>query len=417
MRFFSQHINTIFLLFIALALGAIAMQLALNATPRSSEPVVVYIDPEGGRQQAQQQPTQTIPPYTPFASWTPTRTLKPPPTFEPPTPTRQPSATPSATPTATLDLSISVEGLRGIETPTPSSGAAADCSVRDDWSGQHTVQRNQALTQIAAQYNTSVEILVAGNCLANANLIVEGQVLRIPGTGQGLDPAPSARTAGGVSIPPSAPAPAVGSGGAFPGIQESACLPFEALTPFDGSQTVPGDGELTFNWRGTQGTRNLLRVIRPDGSMYEQVVELRQNATVDNYKNLPMAGEYRWYVYPLDVNFQQFCPEGGPWRFVKSAAATQTPTVTPTIEQVVASFVVLKNTPPDLTVQLVNTSKATGAGTPFVYFTWTFNNNLPTTYGEQPFYTFPAAGQYLVTLTISNDAGTKHTTQQVVTVP
>ncbi|GAB4343814.1 MAG: hypothetical protein Kow00117_22280 [Phototrophicales bacterium] len=42
--------------------------------------------------------------------------------------------------------------------------------------------------------------------------------------------------------------------------------------------------------------------------------------TVNFALDLPSAeGQYTWYVYPLDLNFQQIpCREGGPWHFHKS---------------------------------------------------------------------------------------------------
>jgi hypothetical protein len=43
--------------------------------------------------------------------------------------------------------------------------------------------------------------------------------------------------------------------------------------------------------------------------------------------NIPDAGTYTWYVYPLDSNFQQInCHEGGPWKFTKAQMPTPTPT-------------------------------------------------------------------------------------------
>jgi len=242
---------------------------------------------------ATQRPAQTIPPNTPLATLTPSRTLRPPPTIEPPTITLAPSSTPSITPTATIEINISIPGLRGAESPTPTS--TAGCEPRKDWKLTYTVQRNDALINIAALYNTTVDELMKGNCLRDKNVLVIGQVLKVPGKTQPVTP-------------------------------EVACIPFELQTPFDGSMNNPNSGNLTFNWRGPRAIRNLIRIFRPDGSKFEVVVELRQSEVVNTAQDLPAEGWYTWYVYPLDRNFVQVCPEGGPWRFFKQLSPTLTPT-------------------------------------------------------------------------------------------
>ncbi len=91
--------------------------------------------------------TETIPPYTPLPSLTPSQTLRPPPTFEPPTATRPATLTPTVTLTSTVDLSVSIPGLRGAETPTPTS--TAGCELRKDWKLRYTVVAFDALAKIA----------------------------------------------------------------------------------------------------------------------------------------------------------------------------------------------------------------------------------------------------------------------------
>jgi LysM repeat protein len=237
--------------------------------------------------------TETIPPYTPLATLTPSQTLRPPPTFEPPTRTPAPTLTPIITPTATLNLNIAIPGLHGLETPTPST--TPGCVPRKDWKLRYTVQRGDALARIADHYSTTVQQLVAANCLTDPNVIVIGQELRVPGEIQPVEPAVE-------------------------------CVPWEVLTPIDNSFAIPGAGQMTFNWRGPRAPRNLIRVIKPDGGTYEQVIELRQNQTID-LADIPLAGTYTWYVFPLDWNFAQVsCKEGGPWHFTKEAAPTPTPT-------------------------------------------------------------------------------------------
>jgi LysM repeat protein len=226
----------------------------------------------------------TIPPYTPLPSLTPSQTLLPPPTFAPPTQTPVPSFTPSTTPTPTVDYSVSIPGLHGAETPTPST--TPGCQVNKDWNLIYEVKVNDTLSSIASMYGTYPDDLALNNCLTDANLITVGQQLHVPGSAQ--------------------PQPTVD------------CPPWEALTPFNGSMNIPTMGQITFNWRGPNGVRNLLRVRRPDGSLFERVIELRQNETVDIAENFRLGGTYSWYIYPLDFNFRQIaCLEGGPWIFTK----------------------------------------------------------------------------------------------------
>jgi LysM repeat protein len=240
-------------------------------------------------------PTETIPPYTPLPTLTPSQTLLPPPTFEPPTATPTATTIPTQTPTATTDVSVSIPGLHGAETPTPST--TPGCEPRQDWKLTYTVQFDDTLSAIADKYGTWVEELVEGNCIKDKNLIVVGQVLRVPGETQPYQP-------------------------------EVECVPWQVLTPIDGAVTVPADGSITFNWLGPAAPINLIRIYRPDGTTHEIVIELRQNETVNLNEFLSLEGTYTWYVYPLGRDFQQIeCLEGGPWTFYKPESSTPTPTV------------------------------------------------------------------------------------------
>ena len=215
---------------------------------------------------------------------TATATLLPPPTFQPPTSTPMPTLVPSVTPTSVSEINVSIPGLQGAETPTPSS--TPGCEPRKDWKLTYTVQFDDALSRIADKYGIWVDDLAEANCITDKNVIVVGQVLRVPGDSQP--------------------------------VEQITCDPWEALTPFNGSATVPADGTITFNWRGPQSPKSLIRIFRPDGTTYEQLVELRQNDTVNLTTNLPDEGTYTWYVYPLGNDFLQIqCLEGGPWIFYK----------------------------------------------------------------------------------------------------
>jgi hypothetical protein len=106
------------------------------------------------------------------------------------------------------------------------------------------------------------------------------------------------------------------------------CKPWEVLTPINDTLAIAGDGQLTFNWRGPRAPHNLVRIVKPNGSYHEVVVDLRQNATIDLAEDLPDAGAHTWYVYPLGDDYRQIpCLEGGPWRFSKAPKPTPTPTL------------------------------------------------------------------------------------------
>lgn len=254
------------------------MQARLNFSQQVSTPVTV-----SETAQPEVLPSETIPPSTPLPSVTPSLTLRPPPTFEPPTPTILPSVTSTQTPQPTLDVGdTGASSIRGLESPTPSS--TPGCEPRSDWQLQYEVQLGDTLTQIAELYGVSIWELADANCIADTNVIVSGQRLRVPG---GSHPQPTIE-----------------------------CVSWEVLTPIDGAYNVDGRGQLTFNWRGPTAPRNLIRVIQPDGEIWERVIDLRQNETINLATELPQVGTHTWYVYPLDMNFQQIsCREGGPWVF------------------------------------------------------------------------------------------------------
>jgi LysM repeat protein len=298
MRFALKYLHTLLLMVIAALLGAILMRMSLAPAPAVPDqaniaPADQQQQPEATDAADEATATETIPPHTPLATLTPSRTLRPPPTFELPTATLPPTNTPTITPTQGIDLSVSIPGLRGAETATPSS--TPGCQPRADWQLTYEVQANDALAKIAERYNTSVNELAQANCLSDPNVIRIGQRLRVPGA-------------------------------AHPSQPRYECVQWEILTPVDGTQAVQGSGSLTFNWRGPRTPYNLIRIIKPDNSVFEVVVELRQNEQID-LADIPLGGWHTFYIYPLDENFVQIgCKEGGPWRFLKNARPTDTPT-------------------------------------------------------------------------------------------
>ncbi len=164
----------------------------------------------------------------------------------------------------------------GWRSPTPTG--TPGCEPRKDWKLTYTVQPNDALARIAERYGTYANTLAQANCIADPNVISVGQVLRVPGDVQPAD-------------------------------QVYDCN-WTLLTPQNGTLAISGSGTLTFDWRGPRAPRNLIRIYKPDGSTYEDVIELRQNETID-LSVIPNAGTYTWYVYPLDQNFVADCLSRG----------------------------------------------------------------------------------------------------------
>lgn len=276
---------------------AFAAVFAVLHDASSADPALLAATQSTGTTGPTRIPSQTpdptiVPTQTPLATFTPSQTLLPPPTFEPPTNTLPPPPPPSVTPTFT-PIFGAVPGLIGLATDTPTGGPGS-CTSRKDWKLAYTVQANDALIKIAALYNTTADQLAQGNCLSNANQIYVGEVLKVPGAAQPTTP-------------------------------EFVCIPIQGLTPMDYAVNIAGSGQLIFHWYGPITPRNLVRVFAPDGTKYEFEVDLKQDYSVD-LTTLPQAGQYTWYVYPLDLYFRGVCTGGGPWHFSKDAAPTATPT-------------------------------------------------------------------------------------------
>ena len=241
-----------------------------------------------------------IPPFTPLASLTPSPTLRPPPTFEPPTLTPTITPEPSVMPEPTVNLEVNIPGLQGLWTETPMPGEEI-CEPREDWTLEYQVQPGDAVASIASRYNTFTETLAEGNCLNDASLIRVGQWLLVPGD-------------------------------AHPGTQSSVCEPWELLTPFNGAVTIPGEGTITFNWRGPEALRYLVRVWNNDNAsgdfVAEYLVELRNDYTLD-LSELPDGGVYSWRVYPLGREFLQIDCVESHYSIFSKAEAPPTPAILP----------------------------------------------------------------------------------------
>jgi LysM repeat protein len=248
-------------------------------------------------------PSETLLPATPLLSPTPTNTLRPAPTFEPPTATPAPSNTPLPTATQAILVNVNIPGIRGAETATPTT--TPGCVKNPNWRLTYEVQFNDTLTVIAQKFSTNIYALAEGNCLADADILRTGQVLLVPGDALPVQP-------------------------------RYVCEPIVLLQPVNSESNIvetvlmPNEGNIVFNWRGPRTPRNLIRVMQPSGKVWEKMVEVRQNETVDLYKEFKEAGWHEIWIVPLDENFVQVCQEYGGWRFFKEkVAATETPTPTP----------------------------------------------------------------------------------------
>src|SRR5690606_37632533 len=90
----------------------------------------------------------------------------------------------------TSEITVEVTQDDNLENPIPTSTQIVTvvsiddtstnyCIPRSDWE-RYTVTPGDTLTAIAARSNTTVDTLVVGNCLNDANLISPGQVMFIP---------------------------------------------------------------------------------------------------------------------------------------------------------------------------------------------------------------------------------------------
>lgn len=128
------------------------------------------------------------------------------------------SASPTPTPTlATLPITPT---LPPIVIPLPPTAIIPPCVPRTDWVYTYVIQSGDTLFSIAQRFGLTLAQLQSGNCIANANQIFVGQVLRVP-----FPPPPPPNT----PIPPSATPT---KGGIGPTLQPtSTTIPFITDTP------------------------------------------------------------------------------------------------------------------------------------------------------------------------------------------
>ncbi len=114
-------------------------------------------------------------------------------------------------PTNRTTATAIAQGGRPAEALTPSVAAnvtpsptAEACTPRSDWAFTYTVVPGDTVASLARRTGTTVDMLATGNCLANANLIYVGQVLRVP-----VSPQPLPATAKRIVFPAGATTVAV----------------------------------------------------------------------------------------------------------------------------------------------------------------------------------------------------------------
>jgi hypothetical protein len=93
-----------------------------------------------------------------------------------PTDTPAPTVAASATPDPNLIPSVTPIGAA---TATPLPGTPAVCAIPGGWF-PYIVQAGDTLTDLAARSNSTVQELVARNCLASPDAIFVGQTLYVP---------------------------------------------------------------------------------------------------------------------------------------------------------------------------------------------------------------------------------------------
>jgi LysM repeat protein len=107
-----------------------------------------------------------------------------------PTPTIRPTFT-AATSSTSVALQPTVQSLSPVP---PLSGT--NCTPRTDWPTM-TISEGETLSVIAARVGSSIDDLVAANCLTNPDAIVAGQVLYVPVAQPSSGPVVSAQDCGG----------------------------------------------------------------------------------------------------------------------------------------------------------------------------------------------------------------------------
>ena len=95
-----------------------------------------------------------------------------------PTPDKIPTVIPIERPTAASTPPVPTIVPLSTQGPQPTSPAPS-CTPRNDWP-VYTVEAGDTLYSIADRSDTTVDTLQAANCLADANIIVVGQGLRVP---------------------------------------------------------------------------------------------------------------------------------------------------------------------------------------------------------------------------------------------
>jgi LysM repeat protein len=203
--------------------------------------------------------------------------IAPPPDYTPP-----PTHTPTPLPTTPTTEQSGTTSQTSASAPAPtretkaSPGASATaCAARPDWTATYTVQRGDTLSRIAGKFGVTTAELQAGNCITNADRILRGQVLHVPGT-PGANPNNASVTA---TFTPTSANFRADRGVVQPG--ECTTMRWDV----DNVTTVTFENEQTTNHNThqvcpTKTTTYTLSVVSPDGSRqsYSLTIEVATSA-------------------------------------------------------------------------------------------------------------------------------------------
>ncbi|MDX1995931.1 MAG: LysM domain-containing protein [bacterium] len=99
---------------------------------------------------------------------------------------------------ALVALLAGIFGVSPAAAQSPDSVQQFGCNIRTDWP-TYSVVRGDSVSRIARRFGTTTRVLIDANCLANANRIYVGQLLRVPATGGIPTPGPISNFNVGVS--------------------------------------------------------------------------------------------------------------------------------------------------------------------------------------------------------------------------
>jgi murein DD-endopeptidase MepM/ murein hydrolase activator NlpD len=200
-----------------------------------------------------------------------------------PTPTRSPTQTSASSSATSIALEPTIQST---------SGTTSSCTPRTDWPTM-TVGEGDTLSTIAERVGSSVDDLVAANCLSEPNAIVSGQSLYVP-------VAVASNSSGGITDTgnnPVVPAQNCGSDQWFfvfyPAKQDSSC-PGPVITSNAAGENFEGGRVYWYEaMPGAADTRGIIYVIYNDGT-WESFLDTWDSSQPSNDPNIaPPPGRFQ----------------------------------------------------------------------------------------------------------------------------